>query len=79
MSDDVGYLRSIVETFHHGRPWTDDWLEPWAFSLSAASALLFWLTGHFYLATRGLQVVLSAAFFYSVDRLLYNRGFKTAS
>src|SRR5215468_1977821 len=46
-NDDFGYLRSIAETIQHGRPWTDDWLEPWAASLSVLSALIFKVTGSF--------------------------------
>jgi hypothetical protein len=32
-NDDFGYLRSMLHTIRHARPWTDDWLEPWAASL----------------------------------------------
>src|SRR5882724_8619932 len=74
MNDDFGYLRSVIETVQHGRPWTDDWLEPWAFSLSAISALLFESTGNFYLATVGLQIVSAALLFYSLWRLLTARA-----
>jgi len=56
-NDDFGYLRSILETLQHRRPWTDDWLEPWAASLSVFSALVFSLTGSFRAATYGLQAV----------------------
>jgi len=74
MNDDFGYLRSIIETVQHGRPWTDDWLEPWAFSLSAISALLFQSTGNFYFATVGLQIVSAVLLFYFTVRLLTDRA-----
>jgi len=55
--DDVGYLRSVVQTLQHGRPWTDDWLEPWAASLSVVTAGLVALTGSF---TGSVEAVLVA-------------------
>lgn len=58
-NDDFGYLRSIIATLQHGRPWTDDWLEPWAASLSVLSAGIFQVTGSFRLATYGLQALLA--------------------
>ena len=63
LDDDFGYLRSVVATLQHGRPWTDDWLEPWAASLSALSALLYLATGSFHLATYGLLAALAAVSF----------------
>ncbi|MBE2216359.1 MAG: hypothetical protein IAE82_20970 [Opitutaceae bacterium] len=55
--DDVGYLRSVVHTLQHGRPWTDDWLEPWAASLSAVTAALIRLTGSFSVEVESVLVV----------------------
>lgn len=75
LNDDFGYLRSVVQTLQHGRPWTDDWLEPWAASLSVFSASLYLLTGRFYFATYGLLAVLSAVSFYAFCRLYRERGF----
>ncbi len=63
LDDDFGYLRSVIATLQHGRPWTDDWLEPWAASLSALSALLYLATGSFHLATYGLLAALAAVSF----------------
>ncbi len=77
LNDDFGYYRSIVETLQHGRPWTDDWLEPWAASLSALSALIFSATGSFYLATYGLQSLLAAAGIGLTCVLLRERGHST--
>jgi len=54
LNDDFGYLRSVLLTAAKGRPWTDDWLEPWAASLSCISALIFKVSGSFRLATQGL-------------------------
>ncbi len=61
MNDDFGYLGSVLETMRRGRPWTDDWLEPWAASLSVISAVVWQLTGSFLIATQGLQALLGAA------------------
>jgi hypothetical protein len=74
MNDDFAYLRSIVETVRHGRPWTDDFLEPWAMSLSALCAGIFKLSGSFTLATVGLQPLLAAVSFWLAARLLALRG-----
>lgn len=57
LNDDFGYLRSVIETLQRARPWTNDWLEPWAASLSVLSALVFKLTGSFHVATQGVQAV----------------------
>jgi hypothetical protein len=60
-NDDFGYLKSIAETLRHGRPWTDEWLGPWAASLSVLSVLLFKAFGSFRLATYGLQAASAGA------------------
>jgi hypothetical protein len=75
VNDDFGYLRSVVETLQHHRPWTDDWLEPWAASLSVASSVLFLATGSFYLATYGLLSFLAAVSFYVLSTLLARNGY----
>ena len=72
-NDDFGYLRSIVETLQHGRPWTDDWLEPWAASLSVLSAGIFKVTGSFRLATYGLQALLAGGIVGLAAMLLHRR------
>src|SRR5690349_17121143 len=74
LNDDFGYLRSVLETVQHGRPWTDDWLEPWSASLSVLSALIFKITGSFYAATCGLQAVFAGAAFGGIYTLLRDRG-----
>lgn len=53
LDDDFAYLRSAVETWRRARPWTDDWLNPWAVSSSVAVALLYSLTGSFSFAVHG--------------------------
>lgn len=73
-NDDFGYVRSIVHTLERGRPWTDDWLEPWAASLSGISALVFQLTGSFRLATQGVQIVALVATWWLATRWLRERG-----
>jgi len=47
LDDDFWYLRSVVETLQKGRPWTDDWLTPWAASATSVAALLYRATGSF--------------------------------
>lgn len=73
LNDDFGYLRSILHTLEHGRPWTDDWLEPWAASLAGLSALVFRITGSFSAATQGVQAVAFAAAWFFGGRLLRRR------
>jgi Predicted membrane protein (DUF2079). len=72
-SDDFGYLRSTIETLQRGRPWTDDWLEPWAASLSVASALLYRITGSFQFAVHGVQILAAAATAAAAFLLLLHR------
>jgi hypothetical protein len=74
-NDDFGYLRSVVETVQHGRPWTDDWLEPWAASLSVLCAIFWKLTGSFTTAIHGIQVVAVALGFTAAVLILVRRGF----
>ena len=50
VDDDFWYLRSVVETLQRGRPWTDEWLAPWAASTSVISALIYKISGSFTLA-----------------------------
>jgi hypothetical protein len=69
MNDDFGYYRSVAATLQHGRPWTYDWLEPWAFSLSTLSAVIFKLSGSFFAATIVLQAVLAALSFGFLARI----------
>lgn len=75
MNDDFGYLRSVVQTLQRGRPWTDDWLEPWAAGLSVLTALVFKLTGSFYFAVHGVIAGCAAVSFWACGRLLRDRGF----
>lgn len=74
LNDDFGYLKSVVETIQHHRPWTDDWLEPWSASLSSLSASLFLATHSFYSATSGLQAVLATVSCWTLCFLLKWRG-----
>lgn len=75
LDDDFGYLRSVVETARRGRPWTDDWLEPWAASLSVLAALIFRVTGSFSLAIHGLLAIAGAAACAAAAALFRSRGF----
>jgi hypothetical protein len=74
LNDDFGYLRSIIETLQRGRPWTDDWLEPWSASLSVLSALVFKFTGSFHMATQGVQAVCAAGAVAGAAALFQDRG-----
>ncbi len=74
MNDDFGYLRSVLETIQHGRPWTDDFLEPWSLSLVAAAAAIFKVSGSFWAATIGLQTVMAAVSFWLVCRIALDAG-----
>ena len=73
-NDDFGYLRSVVETANRGRPWTDDWLEPWSGSFATFSAVVWRATGSFRIATQGVQLVLLMIAFIAAVVLLRRRG-----
>lgn len=60
MDDDFGYLRSVVETLQRGRPWTYDWLTPWAASMSVLVAGFYYVTQSFTFAIR-FSLALSAS------------------
>ena len=61
VNDDFGYFRSILQTIEHARPWTNDFLAPWAAGQSVLSALIFKATGSFHLATFGIQTLAAGA------------------
>ncbi len=73
-TDDFGYVRSVLETLQHGRPWTNDWLEPWAASLSVLAAGVLKITGSFEAATYGMQAVLAGVLVFWLTRHLRARG-----
>lgn len=75
LDDDFGYLKSVIQTFQHRRPWTDDFLEPWSASSSSLSAVAFALSGNFYLSTYGLQAAFAAVSFLALCALFSARGF----
>jgi hypothetical protein len=70
VNDDFGYFRSILQTIEHARPWTNDFLEPWAAGQSVLSALIFKATGSFHLATLGIQTLAAGAAVAGVVALL---------
>jgi hypothetical protein len=74
INDDFGYLGSVIETLRRGRPWTDEWLEPWSASLAGLSALTYKLTGSFRLAIQGIQVAGAAAAVAGAWLLFRSRG-----
>jgi hypothetical protein len=74
LDDDFAYLRSVVLTLQQGRPWTDDWLEPWSAGSSALAAIIYRATGSFYFSTYGLLSLLAAVTFLTTSRLLVSRG-----
>ena len=73
--DDFSYLRSVVETIRRGRPWTDDWLNPWAASTSSLSALLYKLTGSFRLAIHFTLVLAASATFLGMGSFIRKHDF----
>lgn len=76
VNDDFGYLRSVILTLQHQKPWTDDWLEPWAASLSSLAAFLYQATGSFSFAVHGLLALLGAAALAGAYLLLTQRGLR---
>lgn len=76
INDDFGYLRSVVLTLQQHRPWTDDWLEPWAASLSAIAALVYRVTGSFSFAVHGSLAASASAALAGSYLLLRQRGLK---
>ena len=78
-NDDFGYLRSVIETLQRGRPWTDDWLEPWSASLSVIVSLVYLVVGNFHLAVHGTLAALGGISFYMLCCLLLQRGFRNVS
>jgi hypothetical protein len=76
INDDFGYLKSVVQTIQHHRPWTDDWLEPWAASLSSMAAVLYAGTVSFSFAVHGLLAALASASVAGSYLLLVQRGVK---
>lgn len=59
IDDDFWYLKSVVETVQRGRPWTAEYLAPWAATTSSLAALVFNLTGSMTAAVHG-QLALAA-------------------
>jgi hypothetical protein len=79
LGDDFGYYRSVLATAFKARPWTDEWLEPWAASLSTLSAVIFSFTGSFKMATHGLQALLAGVSLVGSMALLRRQGASTLS
>jgi hypothetical protein len=77
-NDDFGYYRSVLETAARGRPWTDDWLEPWSAFPSVLSAVLFKATGSFRLATQGVLLIAYAAAIYLLFQVLLEAGARSS-
>ena len=73
--DDFSYLRSVAETIRRGRPWTDDWLNPWAAASSCLSAIIFKLTGSFRLAIHATLVLAASATFLGMATFIRNQKF----
>lgn len=73
--DDFAYLRSTVETIRRSRPWTDDWLNPWAASTTMLSAATYGLTGSFKLAVHAVLVGAAATCFFGMSRFIRFQGY----
>ncbi len=72
-SDDFGYLRSILGTLEKGQPYTYEWLAPLGIVFSSACALLFRISGNFYVSVYGFQAFCVLAFFPLLYLLLIRR------
>jgi hypothetical protein len=77
LDDDFSYLRSVIQTIQHDRPWTDNWLTPWAASCSALSALLYHTTGSFSFAIHFNLVLAGTMAFAGLMRHLRDQGVST--
>lgn len=74
IDDDFGYLRSVVETCQRGRPWTYDWLTPWAASMSVLAGSLFKITGSFRFAIHFSLALSGALGFLGLSSYLKEHG-----
>ena len=74
--DDFAYLRSVVETIQRGRPWTYEWLTPWAASLSVLVAGLFKVTGSMSFAVHFSLALAAAMAFYGLTAILQKHDIK---
>ncbi len=75
VDDDFGYLRSTIETIQRGRPWTYDWLTPWAASLSVLTAGLYKITGSFSFSVHFILAVAGGLGFFGLASYLRSVGF----
>jgi len=73
LDDDFWYLKSVVETYHRGRPWTTEYLVPWGAASSSLSATVAWLTGSMQLAIHGQLAVAGALAFLGLTLWLKDR------
>ncbi len=78
LDDDFGYLRSVVETCQRGRPWTYEWLTPWAASMSVLAASLFKITGSFSFAIHFSLAMSAALGFLGLSLYLTDHGLSRA-
>lgn len=74
--DDFAYLRSVVETIQRGRPWTYEWLTPWAASLSVLVAGLFKVTGSMSFAVHFSLALAAAMAFFGLTAILQKHDVK---
>lgn len=64
IDDDYGYLRSVQETWEKGRPWTNEFLVPFAATTSLLTCLLYAVSGGSMMVGVHGALALSAAVFY---------------
>ncbi len=74
MDDDFWYLKSVVETFQRGRPWTSEYLAPWAASTSSLAAIMFALTDSMSIAVHGQLAVAAGLAFLGLTLWLKDEG-----
>ncbi len=74
IDDDFGYLRSIQETWQHGRPWTHSFLVPFSASTSVLVCLGYAVTGSMAFAVHSHLALNSAVAFAAGLALLRRVG-----
>ncbi len=74
IDDDYGYLRSIQETWQKGRPWTNEFLVPFAVTTSLLTCGLFALTGSMVVGVHGALALCAMVFYVGFVAVLRYAG-----
>lgn len=73
-SDDFAYLEATVQAIRGHILQPSDWYEATNFLFSSVTALTYWVTGNFYLATYGVLTAFTVGTFVLLNRLLIQIG-----